>query len=317
MAILAAHIVGLSVFGVLGGYGLENTALELSIVVAAFVAALIPWNRQLRAASASLGLLTCSGILVHFWGGSTEAAFHFFVVVALLTLYQDWVPYLIAIVYVVLHFGLIGSAHPTYVYDNPREWEHPWRHAFIYGGFVAAMSAASIVTWRANELLLRDSLTGLPSRLVFLDRLTAALLPRARRKSFAVLLFDLDGFKKINDRHGHAAGDAVLRIVGQRVAGILRETQTLARLGGDEFAIISPDIRTATEARSLARRVSDAVGMPIRFEKVRLTTRASIGIALASKRVRPTELMRLADEAMYRAKRSKTRAPVVVGLDTQ
>lgn len=304
--LLALHLAALIAFGTVAGYGLTNTLLETSVVFAALVVALLPFNRQLRAAAASIGFLTSSGVLVHFWGGSTEGAFHFFVVVALLTLYQDWVPFLIAILYVILHFGVIGSTYPTYVYSDPKAIAAPWTYAFIYAGFVAAMSIAGLVSWRANEQLLRDSLTGLPSRLVFLDRLTFSLLTRTKRgRRFAVIFFDLNKFKHINDTRGHAAGDLVLTITAQRVQGILRSEQTLARLGGDEFAILCPDITEASEAKALAERIQSIVKHPMAFDGRPLKVDASIGIALAKRHTKPDVLLAVADEAMYEAKRSR------------
>ena len=102
---------------------------------------------------------------MHLWGGAIEAHFHFFVMIGVLTLYQDWLPFLVAIGYVVLHHGLVGVIAPETVYNHPAAVENPWRWALIHGAFVLAASAAHVVAWRTNEnQLLRDPLTGLPSR---------------------------------------------------------------------------------------------------------------------------------------------------------
>ena len=152
-------------------------------------------------------------MLVHLSGGVVEAHFHFFVMIGVLTLYQDWMAFLIAIGYVVAHHGIVGVIAPEQVYNHADAIAHPWRWAMIHGGFVLAASAAHVVAWRTNEnQLLRDPLTGLPSRLLFSNRLTQALdrLQRRRGSHVAVLFLDLDRFKVINDSLGHAAGDELL-----------------------------------------------------------------------------------------------------------
>ncbi len=116
--------------------------------------------------AASFGLVTCSAVLVDLWGGITEAHFHFFVMIGVLTLYQDWTPFLVAIAFVVVHHGVGGVLDPRAVFgDNPQADKDPWLWAGIHGAFVLAASVAHIVAWRTNEnQLLRDPLTGLPSR---------------------------------------------------------------------------------------------------------------------------------------------------------
>ena len=142
-------------------------------------------------------------MLVDLWGGITEAHFHFFVMIGVLTLYQDWTPFLVAIAFVVVHHGLGGVLSPASVYgDNPQAVRHPWVWALIHGGFVLAASVAHVVAWRTNEnQLLRDPLTGLPSRVLYLNNLKLALerLGRGPTRSVAVLFLDLDRFKAIND----------------------------------------------------------------------------------------------------------------------
>src|SRR6185312_1942069 len=97
---------------------------------------------RLRVAAASFGLITASAMLVHLSGGVVEAHFHFFVMIGVLTLYQDWMAFGIAIGYVVA---------PEQVYNHADAIAHPWRWAMIHGGFVLAASAAHVVAWRTNE----------------------------------------------------------------------------------------------------------------------------------------------------------------------
>jgi signal transduction histidine kinase len=119
--------------------------------MAALLAGTSLLSRRGRAVIASLGLLTASGILVHVFDGYIELHFHFFVMVALIALYQDWLPYLFAIGYVILHHGIVGVMDPRSVYNHPAAWEHPWRWAVIHGTFILAASIASVVHWRMNE----------------------------------------------------------------------------------------------------------------------------------------------------------------------
>ncbi|GAB2626705.1 hypothetical protein Aab01nite_79520 [Paractinoplanes abujensis] len=147
-----------------------------------------------------------------------------------------------------------------------------------------------------------DPLTGLANRAVLTGRLERQL--SAPDASVAVLYLDLDGFKQINDEHGHEAGDAILTAVAARLSSTVRETDVVARLGGDEFVVLCPGL-PAEEAAELAERVLQELAGPVAFRGVRLAIGASIGIA-AHQGTRPcstTALLREADTAMYEAKR--------------
>lgn len=152
---------------------------------------------------------------------------------------------------------------------------------------------------------LHDSLTGLPNRTLFLERLELALdrYRRDARRPFAVLFLDLDRFKVINDSVGHLIGDDLLYEVGGRIAGCLDSGDVAARLGGDEFAILLHDSAEPERAINFAARIIHALNAPIRLGAKEVFTSASIGIALASPRyAKAEELLRDADVAMYRAK---------------
>ncbi len=108
-------------------------------------------GRSVRACIASFGLLSASAILVHLSGGYIEMHFHFFVMLAVITLYQDWRPFLLAVAYIALHHGGVGTVDPDAVYNHPDAWANPWKWAAIHGGFVLAASMAGIMNWRLNE----------------------------------------------------------------------------------------------------------------------------------------------------------------------
>jgi diguanylate cyclase (GGDEF)-like protein len=152
VGILIAHVPALALFGILRGYGVGHSILETAGLSGfAIVAAQPRGSRRLRSVVASVGLMACSALLVHMWGGAIEAHFHFFVMVALLSVYQDWVPFLIALGFVVVHHGVVGAVQPTAVYDHADAVQNPWIWALIHGGFVLAAAAANTYGWLASE----------------------------------------------------------------------------------------------------------------------------------------------------------------------
>jgi diguanylate cyclase (GGDEF)-like protein/PAS domain S-box-containing protein len=156
---------------------------------------------------------------------------------------------------------------------------------------------------RLTRQALHDSLTGLPNRTLFSDRVRMA---KARRtaQGFAIVYLDLDGFKLVNDTLGHAAGDQVLIEVARRLERLLRAGDTLARLGGDEFALLCEGVGEA-DAKTIADRVIEALTYPIVVQDREIVQAASIGISLYGPGVsveEPDEMLGEADMAMYRAK---------------
>ena len=154
------------------------------------------------------------------------------------------------------------------------------------------------------QLALHDPLTRLPNRSLFMDRLGQALRRLDRQnRVLAVLFVDLDRFKTINDRFGHATGDQTLMAVGLRLRELLRPQDTVARLGGDEFVVLCEDLDDDRAAVRVAERVLAALDEPVATGDQQLTCSASIGIALTRRSdVTPDALLRDADMAMYRAK---------------
>ncbi len=166
---------------------------------------------------------------------------------------------------------------------------------------------------RVRQLAEQDLLTGLPNRLVFQTRLDEALAAaEAAGDGVAVLCLDLDGFKDVNDANGHAAGDALLRAVADRLRGQVRPDDTVARLGGDEFALIMPAIDGTEPARHAAERIVAALSEPFAETGFDAAIGVSVGIAtFPNDALEPQELLRCADLALYRAKAEGRRRTVV------
>src|SRR5207244_4433590 len=148
---------------------------------------------------------------------------------------------------------------------------------------------------------LHDPLTGLPNRVLFLDRLGHALMRPASH--VAVMLLDIDNFKLVNDSLGHGYGDELLTKIAPRLMTALRPGDTVARLGGDEFVVLLEDISGQGDAALIAERVVAALEVPFRLATGEQFAKASLGIAVAAGNdTVPASLIRDADAAMYEAK---------------
>lgn len=157
---------------------------------------------------------------------------------------------------------------------------------------------------RLTHLAHHDPLTDLPNRLLFEDRLQQTIAKARRAQETAALLFfDLDRFKEINDSLGHSVGDLVLCEVGQRLRTLVRESDTVARLGGDEFVIILEQVEGEEGVAEVARKVVQAMALPLAVAGREITLTGSIGISLYPDDGGDVDaLMKTADDAMYRAK---------------
>jgi diguanylate cyclase (GGDEF)-like protein/PAS domain S-box-containing protein len=444
-ALLWLHAFLLPAFGLMRGFGLLHSLADgMVLVVIAVLAHVVRSRPRLASAIVSLGLVTCSAILVHLSDGYIEAHFHFFVVIVLLTLYEDWVPLLLAAAYTGFHHGVLGMVDPASVYNHPAAIEHPWTWAAIHAGFVAGAGIAAVGAWRLNEEVraetreayrraheseqrfksafgqapigmglvsiqpetagtflqvnramsellgysedelsrlsvrdvthpddlpetteelsrviagdssgfdlenryvradgsviwgllhvslvrdtsgaplyvigqvqditerktareqlarqaLHDDLTGLSNRrklFADLDELFAA----SSETKAQLLLFDLDGFKAYNDTFGHPAGDALLRLLAQRLERTVERRGRAYRMGGDEFCVLAPVGRDEPTDLALAAAAAleergDGFNVTSSYGSVLLPTEAST----------PTEALGQADQRMYARKSS-------------
>ena len=178
----------------------------------------------------------------------------------------------------------------------------------IMGSFTLICAMASSNSWAAYDrqvMLMRtletqastDPLTGIPNRRIFLERVAEAVKETASGQRTVVCLVDLDGFKGLNDAHGHAAGDAMLTAVGSALGGAVRETDTVARLGGDEFAVLA-EVPPGVSGEMLAERLRSAVAQVGAAGGVT----ASLGVADVEHGEDVEDLLHRADAAMYRSK---------------
>jgi diguanylate cyclase (GGDEF)-like protein len=149
-----------------------------------------------------------------------------------------------------------------------------------------------------------DFLTGLPNRVLLRDRIAQALaLSKRTHRMVAVLSVDMDDFKRINDVHGHAAGDRFLVVMAARLTHSLREADSVTRMGGDEFLVLFPAIESRAEVEAMAGRILDRVRAPLQLEGTILSPSCSVGIALSSPDgLTPEELIASSDRALYLAK---------------
>lgn len=146
-----------------------------------------------------------------------------------------------------------------------------------------------------------DALTGLPNR----RRMQDALGESLRDDAVAVLFIDLDGFKPVNDAHGHEAGDELLRQVAERLIACVREEDVLSRVGGDEFVVLMPGVREPRDAVAMSERIRQATARPFWIDGHQVRIGASVGVHLAPSAADPDEALRAADHAMYTVKKSR------------
>jgi diguanylate cyclase (GGDEF)-like protein len=189
--------------------------------------------------------------------------------------------------------------------------QHRREMAAVQAALVQSRSDLALLQAGERHALHRathDGLTALPNRSFFEQRLERALAPVERQQAPpAVLFLDLDGFKAVNDQHGHAIGDELLRIVAMRLQRAVRSEDVVSRHGGDEFACLLANSVSREQLSHVACKLFDAVSAPLQIGALKLTVRPSIGIAVC-----PADgdtagaLLRSADAAMYQAKRQQS-----------
>lgn len=175
------------------------------------------------------------------------------------------------------------------------------QHVWVFTDITARKSMEA-EAWRTA---MHDELTGLPNRRMLLGKIDQALrLTAASPPKIALLYIDLDGFKQINDAHGHSTGDSVLREVAARIRRLARSEDTVARLGGDEFVILLQAFSDENDVMKIASRCIDTVSIPVEFPGISARVGASIGIFVSQDVPQSAEdVLTSADRAMYKAKR--------------
>ncbi|MDP3301922.1 MAG: EAL domain-containing protein [Sulfuricurvum sp.] len=184
------------------------------------------------------------------------------------------------------------------VYDSQGDALH-------YVALFSDISAAKEHEKQLQRIAYYDSLTALPNRVLLADRLHQAMTQSHRREQpLAVIYLDLDGFKTINDTHGHDIGDQLLIALSNRMKQTLREGDTLARIGGDEFVAILVDLANKAASESMITRLLLAAAQPVHLDDLKLQVSASIGVTFypQTQETDADLLMRQADNAMYQAK---------------
>ena len=175
---------------------------------------------------------------------------------------------------------------------------------FMITGRARALRLAAEMTRELRHMAQHDSLTGLPNRVLFSDRVQHELAYAKRHgERFAMIFFDLDKFKSINDNHGHAVGDMLLRQAAERLQKAVRASDTVSRIGGDEFVVLMGELAAANAALALAEKIRQAVRHPYSIDGRELTISCSVGVAIyPDDGDNEVALFKSADEAMYRAK---------------
>ena len=214
-------------------------------------------------------------------------------------------------------------------FDGELDFQHREGHVFPVHAIVTPLSDGDglinhyvtiiedISQRRSMEIKVRhladyDRLTDIPNRALFQDRLDQAVASARRSEQPGALLFiDLDGFKAINDQHGHATGDTVLIEVARRIKQLVRESDTVARLGGDEFTVILPNLGNSDDAVQVAGKIQAELARPLQIDAISVAVGSSIGIAFFPHQYSQSEaLLNAADNAMYQAKQSGRNAIV-------
>ncbi len=152
IALLWVHVVAIPLYAIYRGNTLGHALFEaLPVLLAIILASSSELGRTARSSIAALGLMLCSGVIVHLSGGLIEAHFHFFVMIPVVALYEAWLPFALGVAYVLVHHGIMGTLDPRSVYNHPAAWERPWLFAAAHAAFFATACIACIVNWWLHE----------------------------------------------------------------------------------------------------------------------------------------------------------------------
>src|SRR5438270_3473941 len=246
VALLWVHAVGLTIFGLIRGYSVPHIVADTSVIAtAALFASWTRLGRKWQSTVAAFGLVAASGVFVHLSGGVVEVHFHYFVMVVVLSLYEDWVPFLVAIGFVVIEHGFLGAISPRSVYDHQSALNNPWKWALIHGSFVLAESVACLVAWRKNE----DARVDLQRSLQTLSESEERFRSLVQNASDIAILFDKDA-KVLY------ASPSMKRVMGYEPVDLL---------GGSRWNFVHPDDLDFVIAAWEASVATAEPGAPIEY----------------------------------------------------
>jgi signal transduction histidine kinase/ActR/RegA family two-component response regulator len=278
LIVLWAHAALLPVYGATRGYNFIHSIEHGAPIAIAAALGTFGSSRRFRSTMVSLGLLSSSALLVHSSGGVIEAHFHFFVVIVVLTLYEDWMPFLLAVAYVVLHHGLAGVLDPNGVYNHAAAVEHPWKWAGIHGAFVFAAGVACVVSWRLNEDVrselwrAEEAQRANQAKTEFLSRVSHELrTPLNSILGFAQLLEMDDLDKQQRD------GVRRIRRGGAHLLTLIDEVLEISAIESGEMRISLEPVLVSGVVKEVADLVAPLAGQ----HEVRVVTRTGDGYVLA------------------------------------
>ncbi|MCU1593509.1 MAG: integral rane sensor signal transduction histidine kinase [Frankiales bacterium] len=266
LVVVAAHLPVLALVGPLTGHTWTHTAVDLVPVLVLLGLALAPLGRRPRALAGSIGLVTCSALLVHLFHGQTELHFHFFVAVAVIALYQDWTVFAAAIAFVAIEHGVVGVLTPRDVYDHGGD---PLGWALVHAGFVLAECAVLVVFWRADEqtraggdqlqIALWEGQASVRARLEETERIRTDLIGTVSHE-FRTPLTGIRGtaltLLKRGDRLDESARRQLLQGMleqQERLSRLLENMLTAARATAADPTAVSDVTAVATEVVMLAK----------------------------------------------------------------
>ena len=311
--------VGTLVFGLAKGVYPPVVVAECLLIAAlggvAVIEVLAP---RFRSAIATLALITTSAVIVQFSGGLIEAHFHFFVMLAVISLYQDWIPFLLAILYVAIDHGAIGTLFPDATYNNPEAIAHPWLWAFIHAAFVLAEAAALLAGWRIIEAaqLQKSGLDRSLRHMLF--RLRGEVTDSASKLSAAAEKLASATLEQTTAATSTSAGMEELARANASIADVVDRVAVQAGEVRSSLELAQTELRASGDRTvALAQRVNEIQGILASINDIAdqtnlLALNAAIEAARAGDAGRGFAVV--ADEVRRLAERSKTSAAQIAKL---